>query len=221
MIDLIKVKNKAAGNLKAHDILKDIVNTQTLLALSGGTSPDYRKMIVEPADILPGAVCVVDERWTDDIESRNEQLMRKSGLINFLATKGIGFHNIQRQGDVISDECDYDELIVKLFAEFPKKVGVMGIGINLHTAGIFPYSAAAKAPDFVVAETVSDEFPQRVTLTLRALGEFTNFVILMFGEEKRDALKIILDDFENDMQKYPAIFYRKGFAKSWLVTDIA
>ena len=63
------------------------------------------------------------------------------------------------------------------------------------------------------------KFPKRLTLTLKAFGEFTGFVILMFGEEKKDAVRLMLDDAENDMQKYPAIFYRKSKIKSYLITD--
>ena len=95
----------------------------------------------------------------------------------------------------------------------------MGVGENLHTAGIFPHSAAAKSPNFVVAETVEDIFAKRITLTLKALGQFQNFVILAFGLEKQNAIKLMLDEKQNDMQKYPAIFYRKCFAKSYLITD--
>ena len=219
MIDVVKVKDKNDGNLKAHDILKKIVDRQTLLALSGGNSPDYQKMIVEPADILPGAVCVVDERWTDIIEGRNEEFMNKSGLLKFLKSKRIGFHNIQWHGDVDADVCDYDGLLVKLFEKFSKKVGVMGVGTNLHTAGIFPESEAAHSPDLVVQDEVDDKFPKRITLTLKALGEFTHFIILMFGSAKQDALRMLLDEKENDMQKYPAIFYRKTKAKAYLITD--
>ena len=220
MIEVVQVKNRNIGNLKAHDKLRQLVDSETLIALSGGTSPDYQKMIVEPGDILPGSVCVVDERWGEKrhIDS-NEYLMEKAGLLSYLKTKGIGFHNIQWEGDIIADACDYDGLVKKLFARFPKKVGVMGVGTNLHTAGIFPKSIAAHSPDLVVGETVNDKFPKRITLTLKALGEFQNFVILVFGEEKHEVVKIMLDENENDMQKYPAIFYRKCFAKCWLITD--
>ena len=96
----------------------------------------------------------------------------------------------------------------------------MGVGTNLHTAGIFPQSIAAHLPNYVEAEEVDDEFPKRITLTMKALGEFTNFIIIMFGPTKRGALKMLLDEKVNDMQKYPAIFYRKVPIKSFLITDI-
>lgn len=221
MIEVVKVKNRDDGNLKAHDILKSIVDGQTLLALSGGISPDYEAMIVKPADIMPGAICVVDERYGEPFhQNSNELLLKKAQVLEYCEGKGIDFYKILEGKGIDATAEDYDQLVSELFVKYPKKIGLMGIGSNLHTAGIFPYSAAAHSADFVVSEMVEDEFPQRITMTLRALGEFTNFVILVFGEEKKEALKKVLDESQNDMQKYPAIFYRKCFAKSYLITDL-
>ena len=219
MIEVVKVADRAEGNLKAHELLKKLVG-ETLLVLSGGTSPDYRKMIVDPGDILPGAICIGDERYGEPFhKDSNELLLKNFGVIEYYERKGIDFYKILEGKGIDATAEDYDQLMSEIFIKFPKKVGVMGVGTNLHTAGIFPYSAAAKSPDFVVAETVNDKFPKRITLTLKALGEFGNFIILVFGKEKREALLKMLDENENDMQKYPAIFYRKCFAKSWLITD--
>jgi hypothetical protein len=41
----------------------------------------------------------------------------------------------------------------------------------------------------------------------------------MFGQEKKEALEIMLDEVENDVGKYPAVFYRKSKIKSYLITD--
>jgi len=213
MIDFIKAEDKVEGNLKAHDILKKIVDGQTLLALSGGTSPDYESMLAAPDDIISGAICVVDERYGEEFhKDSNELLLKEQGIGDFVKVlHSKGFEETARL---------YNEAIEGLFEKFPKRVGVMGVGKNLHTAGIFPDSTAAHSPDLVVAETVDDKFPQRISLTLKALGQFQNFVVLMFGSAKQNALKILLDEGENDMQKYPAIFFRKAPVKTYLITDI-
>jgi len=222
VIELVKVKDKEEGQVAAHDILKKIVDAQTLLALSGGTSMDYRKMIVEPSDILPGAITVVDERYGKPFHKEsNELLLKNQGIKKFADDQCVEAHKILRGIDNIDgDACNFDETIKDLFKRFKKKVGVMGVGTNLHTAGIFPYSFMAQSPDLVTWDDVDDKFGKRISITLRALGEFTNFVIMMFGEEKKEALRIMLDEKENDMQKHPAIFYRKVPIKSWLITDI-
>ena len=221
MIDIVKVKNRQDGNLKAHDILKDIVDEKTLLALSGGTSLDYKKMFVEPGDVMPGAICVVDERYGEPFhKDSNEFLLKEAGIKKFADDNCIETHKILIGENIFETEKAYDKLISALFKKFPKKVGVMGVGANLHTAGIFPYSAATKSADYVAAEEVEDKFAKRVTLTLKALGEFNNFVILMFGKEKEEAFKKILSDDETNMPAYPAIFYRKYPQKTYLITDI-
>ena len=220
MIELVGVKDREEGNLKAHDILKDVVDNGTLLAVSGGTSPDYRKMIVEPSDILPGVVCMVDERWGTPLHvNSNELMMETSGLVGYLDKWGVEFWRILKGKTFEETAISYNTIIAHLFSKFKKKIGIMGIGEDLHTAGLFPNSEADHSPHYVVYETVDGEFGQRISLSLKALGQFQNFIILAFGEEKREALKKLLDENENDMQKYPAIFYRKYKAKSYLITD--
>jgi len=221
MIKLVGVKDKSEGQIKAHDILKRLVDKHTLLALSGGTSVDYRKMLVESTDVIPGAICVVDERYGEEFHrDSNELLLKNQGIKDFADEECIETHKILKGKGFLETAKIYEEEIEDLFKRFKKRVGVMGVGTNLHTAGIFPFSVAAHSPDFVVAEEVDGKFPKRITLTMRALGEFTNFLILMFGEEKKEVLRILLDDEVNDMQKYPAIFYRKYKAKTYLITDI-
>lgn len=220
MIKIIKVFDKKEANTKAHELLTQFVDNQTLLALSGGTTPDYGKMIVEPADIWPGSFCVVDERYGEPFhDASNELLLKNSGLLEFAKKKGIPAQTYLWGAGLIETQKIYDEKIVEIFKQFPKKIGVMGIGANTHTAGIFPYSLAGRAPDYVVAEEVEDKYPLRLTLTMKALGEFSSFVILALGDDKKEALKIVMDENENDIQKYPAIFFRKASIDSFLITD--
>lgn len=221
MITIIKVKDRDEGQVRAHDLLKKLVDKDTLLALSGGITPNYQKMIVEPADILPGAICVVDERYGEEFhEDSNELLLKNQGIKKFADEKCIETHKILKGKGFLETAKVYEKEIEDLFKRFSKKVGVVGVGTNLHTAGIFPKSLACHSPDYVVAEEVDGEFPKRITLTLKALGKFTTFIIMMFGPDKRGALEMLLDDNINDMQKYPAIFYRKVPIKSDLITDI-
>ncbi len=222
MIKIIKVKNKDEGQVKAHDLLKKLVNSKILLALSGGRTSDYAKMIVKPADVWPGAICVVDERFGKPFhEDSNELLLKNQGVKDFADEKCIESHKILKGKDFLITAKIYQREIEDLFKRFKKRIGVMGVGSDLHTAGIFPESVAARSPNYVEAEVIEGKFPKRITLTMKALGEFTGFIILMFGKEKKEALKILLDERENDMQKYPAIFYRKVPISSYLITDIS
>ena len=221
MIKITNVKDREDGQKEAHDLLKKLVDEKTLLALSGGTSPDYRKMIVEPNDINPGAIMVTDERFGEPFhKDSNELLLKESGVKECTDEKCIEAHKILTGFSFSETEKRYDKVVTDLFKRFKKRVGVVGIGSDLHTAGVFPYSAAAKSPNYVVAEVVKNQFPKRISLSLKAFGEFSAFVILVFGSAKQNALRIMLDEKETDTQKYPAIFYRKSKIPAYLLTDI-
>ncbi len=221
MIEVVKVKDKAEGQIKAHEILKKIVDNKTLLALSGGTSMDYQTMLVRPDDIIPGAICVVDERYGEPFhEDSNEKLLMDAGIKEFADKHCIESLKVLCGKSFEETAKLYGDVIAQLFEKFPKRVGVMGLGVNVHTAGIFPNSKAVKANDYVVSDIVYDKFPNRITITIKALEKFTNFVVLMFGQEKKESLQIMLNDKESDLEKYPAIFYRLFSVKTFVVTDI-
>ncbi|MBI3342307.1 6-phosphogluconolactonase [Candidatus Curtissbacteria bacterium] len=221
MIKLVKVATKDAGQVKAHEFLKKLIDPKTLLLLSGGTTPDYQKIIVKPGDIIPGALAIVDERYGSPFhENSNELLLKKAGIKNWADEYCIETHKLLKGKKPTQTAADYEREITDLFKRFKKRVGVMGIGGNIHTAGIFPYSEAGKSADLVVSEVIEDKYPQRVTLTLKALGKCSAFVIMMFGKDKKEALELLLDKDQNDMQKYPAIFYRKSKIPAYLITDI-
>ena len=221
MIELVKVEGRILGNIKAHDILGEIVDNQTLLVLSGGTSPDYDKIIVQPGDILPGAVCIEDERYGQPYHQESNELRIKNfGINDFLSVKGIEYHRILIGEDPSKTAQEFNKKVVDLFGRFKKKVGIMGVGADLHTSAIFPNSPAVTSSDYAVSQTISDRYPNRITLTIKALEQFTSFVILMFGSEKREALEKIMDKRENDINKFPAIFYRTSLIRSYLITDI-
>jgi len=221
MIKINKVENKDDGQEKAHQILVETVSSNTLLALSGGSSVDFNKMIVIPGDIHPGDVCVIDERYGKEYhENSNELLIKNTQLLEYLKDKHIPFSKYLQGKTISQTEIDYDQVIRTLFNKYDEMVAVMGVGTNIHTAGIFPNSKALKSSSYVVSEMVDDDYPQRLTVTMKALEEFTTFIIMMFGEGKKAALNIMMDENENDINKYPAIFYRKCNATVHVVTDI-
>ena len=164
MIKVLYVKDRVEGQKQAHELLKKLVDEKTLLALSGGTSPDYRQMIVAPGDISPGAIMVTDERYGEPFhKDSNELLLKESGVKDCADGKCIEAHKILTGLGFTETEKRYEDVVEDLFKRFVKRVGVMGIGADLHTAGIFPRSAAAKSADYIVAEVVLNQFPKRIT----------------------------------------------------------
>jgi len=221
MIQLIRVKDPLLGNFRANSILRIFVDSGTLLALSGGRSPNYNQMIVVPRSILPGAVCMVDERYgPSGHPNSNELLIEQSGLADFLKSKNIELHKVLSVLPFEETAFDYDRRLRELFVKYEKKVAIMGIGNDLHTAGIFANSPAIDSPKYVVSQVVEDEFPKRITMTFEALKRFKAFIILAFGQEKKEVLKKLLEDGSEDIRKYPAVFFKKTTTKSYLITDV-
>src|SRR3990167_6889129 len=127
MIDIVKVKDRNQGQKKAHGLLKKIVDSNTLLALSGGTSVDYQKMIVVPADIIPGTICVVDERFGEPFHrDSNELILKDAGIKEFADEECIESHKILKGKDFLETAKEYEKEIEDLFLRSKKKVGVMG-----------------------------------------------------------------------------------------------
>jgi len=222
MIQIIKVKDPLLGNFRANSLLRIFVDSQTLLALSGGRSPNYNQMIVLPRNIIPGAACLVDERYGSvGHAGSNELLLERSGLVDFLKSKNIELHNVLSVLPFEETAFDYDRRLRELFVKYEKKVAIMGIGNDLHTAGIFANSLAIDSPKYVVSQVVDDEFPKRITMTFKALARFNAFIILAFGQEKKEVFKKLLEDGLEDIRKYPAVFFKKTAIKSYLITDIS
>lgn len=221
MIQIIKVSGHEEGNRKAHELLKVHLSKKSLLVMCGGLYTNYKSMIVEPNDLLIGAACMGDERYGEQFHMHsNELLIKNFGAISYFEKKGIEFYKILNGLDVHSTAKQYNLIVTALFDRFPERVGIMGIGADVHTAGIFPQSLATHSPDNVVEEAVASEFSERITMTSQALSQFTTFVVMTFGDKKIQAVKTVLDETEVDVHKYPAVFYRTSPIRSYLITDV-
>ena len=118
MIDVVKAKNRDEGNKKAHNILRKLVDNKTLLALSGGTSVDYRVMLGQD-EIEPGAICVVDERFgVPFYKDSNELLLRNQGVKDFADRQYIESHKILKGKDFLETAKIYEKEIEGLFKKF-------------------------------------------------------------------------------------------------------
>src|SRR3990167_7815365 len=115
MIKVVNVKDREEGNKKTHDILKKLVDDKTLLALSGGTSVDYRVMFGQD-EINPGAICVVDERFGKPFhKDSNELLLKNQGVKDFADRFCIERHKILKGKDFLENAKVYEKEIEDLF----------------------------------------------------------------------------------------------------------
>lgn len=220
-LEIIRCKDKHAVSEKALNLILGTIDSNTLLLLSGGTSPDLLyKMIAQDRTLKPGAVALIDERFGKPMhDNSNEKMIFNTGLTSYLESAGIPFFRILKDTDMQAASVIYEQIIQSIFKSFFKRVAVMGVGADGHTAGIKPNLEYDHTKFVVGYDDKKGMFGKRITLTFEALEKIDEFIVLVFGENKRNIIDKMSKD--GDQQKFPACFYVNSSAKTKLLTDIA
>lgn len=209
---IITVENQEQGLNAAKNIFYKNVDDQTLLLLSGGSTPkDLYSTLVREKKLSVKAVGMVDERK----DKSNYKMIKSTGLIEYLDGLKIKFYPI-------ISVASYDRDIRKVIDSSKNKVAIMGIGRDGHTASL-PAGVKSKKLKAKSYVTYIDNFPaepkERITLTFNALSKMDLLLILAFGENKKEALKKMFE--KGSIEENPARFYtRPDIAKKTiLITD--
>lgn len=218
-LKIIHCRNKEDASKKALEQLKHSVDKDILLLFSGGTSPDLLyQLIAEEKQLYPGAVALIDERYGEPMHTNsNEKMITDTGLVDYINKEGIPFLNILTGAQLQETAEQYEQVIQDLFVKFPKKIAVVGIGADSHTAGIKPDLDYEHSKLVIAYDDQNGSFGKRVTLTFEALEKIDEFVILAFGENKIEPLQKMLT--ETDRKKIPAVFYRQTSSGVVVFTD--
>lgn len=215
----------------ALSLLSQIVGKKTVLYLSGGRTPKslYEK-ITKEEQLIPGAVGIVDERYGEKFhKNSNEKMIRETGLLRYLEIRDVPFYPIL-QPELSHEEtaAAYDQQLRKLNNTFPQSVAIMGIGADGHTSGIAPNRKDFTNPMFessrnhlFVSEFDDPDsfYGERVGMTFLGLSMQDVLLVLVFGEDKKDALqRMFTDGSEEDI---PSRFYKRAdiAPKTLIITD--
>lgn len=219
-LKIIKCQNSDEVITQANQLLKKLINYQTLLLLSGGftSKPLYQKIALERT-LNPGAVALVDERYGGQFHSDSNELMIKStGLVDYLIFQNIPFDKILEDQSLDKTAQDYEAKIQDLFKKFSQKVAIMGIGEDGHTAGILPETIYDHTKWVIGYQTDKSQFSSRITLTFEALSQINIFLILVTGQNKGSGLKKALGSF--DRFQVPASCYKLFSSDNYLITEL-
>lgn len=229
-----QVPDHEEGAEIAKSILYSVVTQKTALYLSGGSTPQYLyATLAEEEQLIPGVVGLIDERYGIPMHAKsNERMILETGLLRYLSMRDIQYYPMLK-GLPIGETADrYDELIRSLQTVYPQSVGVLGIGNDGHTAGIAPNRNGDpdfknrifnKESDFTMVNWFDDTegpFGKRVTMTFLGLSMLDLSLILVFGEEKKQALeKMFADGSEVEI---PARFFTRPeiAQKTVIITDL-
>lgn len=223
---VIEAPTSQKANESISEILVKYSDFKTALFLSGGSTPKKLYEYFASEKILKaGAVGQIDERFgKKDHKNSNEQMIANTGLIKYFEDQNIRFYPMLESEKEIDDLArDYDEALRFIFKYFPKSVGIMGIGEDGHTAGIpvIPEIAKKMMDDqsSLVSFYEAEKYGQRLTMNFQGISMLDLIIILVLGQEKREALKLMFD--EGPVEDIPSRFYlRPEIAeKTILITD--
>jgi 6-phosphogluconolactonase/glucosamine-6-phosphate isomerase/deaminase len=226
---------KAADNLEgislARGIVDEVVDKKTFVLLSGGRTPKelYKSLATEEA-LQPGAVGMVDERYGEKFHvDSNEKMIEASGLLRYLSLRHIPFYPILAKGETREEIADdYNSILRELQSVYQTSIGILGIGLDGHTAGIPSLSSKVKVQKSklfsgtnLVTEyhDVGGKYGERVTMTFLGLSHLDLFLVLVFGDDKKEALDLVFS--EGSEEEVPGRFYRRPeiAKKTLIITD--
>ena len=214
----------------ASEIITKYSDYKTAVFLS--TDNTYKKLyelFVKDEKLIAGSVGQTDEVYGARKHRNSKELfVSNTGLIDYFANKNIRFYPMLETGDSMENVSkNYDEALRFILKYFPKSVGILGVGKDGNTAGI---PAGIKGSREEVKRMIEDQssfvsgyelegLGGRITMNFHALSILDLIIILVLGQEKREALSNMFKDGE--IEDCPARFYlRPEIAKKTiLITD--
>ena len=226
----IIVSSPAEGIQKAKELLYHKVTPDSALFLSGGSTPKpLYEQLAHERKLYPRAVGMIDERYGKPMhENSNEKMIADSGFLPYLYSIHCPVYHMLKEDTPMKELlAAYDKRLIALVMNIPHKLAIMGIGTDGHIAGIAPnrddfHNPIFDEKDITLVNSFTDEkgsFGTRITLTFDGLSLMDEFIILAFGENKKEALRKMKE--QGTEQEVPARFFlRENIeSKAILITD--
>lgn len=259
---VFRAEKPEQGTDFAKNVLYRLSDARTILFLSGGNTPRalYEGLASEKK-LEVGSVAMIDERYGSPMHPvSNEKMIRETGLISYLQSRKIPFCPIlnvtlalhpegvreynEELGKILKFDnrrwaaISYERKLHELFRKFQKKIAILGMGVDGHTAGIAPDRPDFLNPlfhsfsnawvgDFEDPKPMSPEgspnpphgFGARITLTIKALSQMDLLLVMAFGKDKQEALKKVFE--EGEITDVPLRFCKspKIASKTIFITD--
>lgn len=224
---IIKVNNSEEGIEICKKLLYEKVSKNSVLFLSGGSTPKTLYEILAKEKLLKvGAVALIDERFGKKLhENSNEQMIKGTGLVQYLSKQNIRIYPILENQSMRDSAENYDETLRFIFNYFPKSIGILGVGADGHAAGIPVITKISQKildDKSLLVSFYDDEesfYKQRITLTFLALSKLDEIIVLVFGKDKKKALKLMFK--EGSIAEIPSRFLNTKAMeeKVTLITD--
>lgn len=206
--DAAELADRAAQSIVDSALEAVAVRGRFTLALAGGDTPrrTYARLAAAPRrDAMPWASTFVffgDERCVPlDHADSNYRMARETLLDQVPLPSEQVFAMPGDAPDPDAGAVAYARTLAQVLGlrrgEVPRfDLVLLGMGLDGHTASLFPGSPVLKEifrPVAAVHATAA-AIPQRITLTLPVLNAATNVLFLVSGPEKAKAVRAVLDE---------------------------
>ncbi len=151
-----------------------------------------------------------DERFVPRIDPLSNYRMARETLIEHVPIPAANVHPMPGPEKFATPEnaADaYDAELRKFFGSAPPALDVqlLGLGVEGHTASLFPGSPALEEKQrWVSAVEAPAKPPQRLTLTPVVLNQARNTFFLVCGEDKREIIAALRNEPDSKPSQYPA-----------------
>jgi len=209
--------------------MRSLGDRPVLLLLSGGSALGVLDVV--PASVLGKhlTVAMLDERWSEDPQINNFAQLRTTDFYKRAVAAGVSFFDSRpRLGEpAVALASRYEDFLRAWYMSHSGGVTVatLGMGVDGHTAGIFPGYVAAldRAGTWVAAYTLSlttNPYSDRVTVTPHFLiTQITHAVAYVVGLDKRPVLATLTSNPDTDPELLPAVLWHQ-VSNLVVVTDM-
>jgi 6-phosphogluconolactonase len=162
-----------------------------------------------------------DERYVPHDDPLSNYRMARETLIAHVPIPAANVHPMPTDSPQPESAAEaYEEELRKFFGStLPAfDVQLLGLGVEGHTASLFPGSPALEDNRrWVAAVEVPAKPPRRLTLTPAVLNSGRNAFFLVAGEDKRGIFEILRNEPENRPSQYPAGRIRSAGRTVWFL----
>jgi 6-phosphogluconolactonase len=174
-----------------------------IVALAGGNTPSLTyELLAGPIwrDRIEWASVHVfwgDERCVPPTDPRSNELMARRALVDHVPVPPDQVHPIRCENAPWEAASRYQALIDDYFPNTPARFDlvILGLGVDGHTASLFPGSSVLSERKRYVAQVyLAEQEMCRVTLTVPLINQAATVVFLVIGSDKAQVLKQIIED---------------------------
>jgi 6-phosphogluconolactonase len=166
-----------------------------------------------------------DERYVSHENPLSNCRMARAALIDHVVIPPANVHPMPTNYAEPEDAARaYEDELRKFFGSGPPEfdVQLLGLGVEGHTASLFPGSPALDEKDrWVAAVEALVEPVQRLTLTPVVLNRGRSTLFLVSGEDKREIISALRLEPESEPSQYPAGRIRPSGRVIWFLDQAA